>query len=295
MQPLPRPSKSFRASPAVRYPDRSGVSPHGRFHADFAIGLTLLKVSFVSSLGTRAKTAHSHHRRSYRCAAQAVSCRGRSAGDAAGPLTLTTPQWIPGHHMPSGPVEEITGVVFTANGQTLPWRRDDVDLYQFHLTIPAGVTTLHAHLDCIVTARISQKLAAWSGKSCCFIRPTRRCAIFPFSLRSRFPRAGASAPRSRRSAPARIRFPRPGAITQFAVTNVEQLEDSPVITGQYFHEFPLAPAITPKHYIDVVSDYPEDSNLRPAVLASTEQPGARGRCALRIASLPRLPLPAHAL
>jgi predicted metalloprotease with PDZ domain len=48
---------------------------------------------------------------------------------------------------------------------------------------------------------------------------------------------------------------------------VEQLEDSPVITGQYFHEFPLAPTVTPKHFIDVVSDDPEDSNLRPALLA----------------------------
>ena len=50
-------------------------------------------------------------------------------------------------------------MVFTANGQPLTWRRDDVDLYEFHLTIPAGVTTLHAHLDCIVTARVTQKMA----------------------------------------------------------------------------------------------------------------------------------------
>jgi predicted metalloprotease with PDZ domain len=51
------------------------------------------------------------------------------------------------------------------------------------------------------------------------------------------------------------------------VTTVEQLEDSPVITGQYFHEFPLAPGMPVKHYIDVVSDLPEDSNLRPELLA----------------------------
>src|SRR5579863_221135 len=36
---------------------------------------------------------------------------------AAGPLSLTSPQWIPGHHMPSGPASQITDVVFTANGQ----------------------------------------------------------------------------------------------------------------------------------------------------------------------------------
>src|ERR1700735_5513121 len=76
-----------------------------------------------------------------------------------GPVSLTTPKWIPGNHRPTGPVDDITGVVFTANGQTLPWRRDDVDLYEFHIDIPTGVTTLHAHLDCIVAARVSQKMA----------------------------------------------------------------------------------------------------------------------------------------
>jgi predicted metalloprotease with PDZ domain len=54
---------------------------------------------------------------------------------------------------------------------------------------------------------------------------------------------------------------------KFAVTNVEQLEDSPVIAGQYFHEFALAPTVSPKHYLDVVSDEPEDSKMRPATLA----------------------------
>jgi predicted metalloprotease with PDZ domain len=61
--------------------------------------------------------------------------------------------------------------------------------------------------------------------------------------------------------------PAAGSTTQFAATNVEQLEDSPVIAGQYFHEFALAPEISPKHFIDVVSDYPDDSNLRPSLLA----------------------------
>jgi predicted metalloprotease with PDZ domain len=76
-----------------------------------------------------------------------------------GPLTLTTPKWIPGNHRPTGPVDSITGVVFTANGQPISWKRDDVDLYQFHLVVPKGASTIHAHLDCIVTARVTQKMA----------------------------------------------------------------------------------------------------------------------------------------
>ena len=185
----------------------------------------------------------------------------------AGPLTLTTPKWIPGTHMPQGPAEDITGVVFTANGQPLTWRRDDVDLYEFHLTIPAGVTTLHAHLDCIVTARVTQKMAVLEWEKLLLYPaniPVKEIPIQP-SLKvpagwgigtALTPEGGGAYP-----------VPAAGAVTRFAVTDVEQLEDSPVIAGQYFHEFPLAPEISPKHYLDVVSDQPEDSNLRPAFLA----------------------------
>lgn len=185
---------------------------------------------------------------------------------AAGPLALTTPKWIPGDHRPTGPVDQITGVVFTANGQTLPWRRDDVDLYQFHLVVPQGVTTLHAHLDCIVTERVSQKLAVLEWEKLLLYpanTPVREIPIQPsLIVPAGWGIGTALTPVGSGTYP----VPAAGSVTQFAVTNVEQLEDSPIITGQYFREFPLAPEVTPKHYIDVVADDPEDANLRPALL-----------------------------
>lgn len=191
---------------------------------------------------------------------------------AAGPLALTTPEWIPGNHMPTGPASEIVGVVFTANGQKLQWRRDDTDLYQFHLEIPKGVTTLHAHLDCIVTARVSQKLAVLEWEKLLLYPagvPVRDIPVQPSLIVPAGWGVGtALTPEGSGVWPIPATAnERQSVTTKFAATNVEQLEDSPIITGQYFHEFPLAPQITPKHYIDVVSDAPEDSNLRPAVLA----------------------------
>lgn len=184
-----------------------------------------------------------------------------------GPLALTTPEWIPGTHMPVGPASSITGVVFTVNGKPIPWRRDDVDLYQFHLTIPAGATTLHAHLDCIVTARVSQKLAVLEWEKLLLYpahTPVRDIPIQPsLIVPAGWGIGTALTPVSSGSYP----VPAAGSTTRFAMTNVEQLEDSPIITGQYFHEYALAPTITPKHYLDVASDYPEDANIRPATLA----------------------------
>jgi predicted metalloprotease with PDZ domain len=182
-----------------------------------------------------------------------------------GSVALTTPKWIPGNHRPTGPVDDITGVVFTANGKVLPWRRDDVDLYEFHVTVPAGVTTLHAHLDCIVTARVSQKLAVLEWEKLLLYpanTPVKDIAIQPSVKVPEGWGIGTALTPTDGYDPQNPK----GGTTQYAATTVEQLEDSPVITGQYFHEFALAPDVTPKHYIDVVSDDPEDSKLRPALL-----------------------------
>ena len=197
----------------------------------------------------------------------------------AGPLTLITPQWIPGNHRPTGPVADIVGVVFTANGQKLAWRRDDVNLYEYHLTIPQGVSSLHAHLDCIVTARATTKMAVLEWEKLLLYPagiPVKNIAVQPsvtvlpgWGIGTALTPVGTGlAPAPETGIDEEAHLPAPGSqTTRYAPTTVEQLQDSPVIAGQYFHEFPLAPEITPKHYLDVVSDEPEDSQLRPEFLA----------------------------
>ncbi|WP_035352194.1 M61 family metallopeptidase [Edaphobacter aggregans] len=184
----------------------------------------------------------------------------------AGIVSLTTPEWIPGNHRPTGPVSDITGIVFTGNGKPLTWRRDDQDLYQYHVTVPAGVTTLHAHLDCIVTARVTQKMAVLEWEKLLLYpanTPVKEIAIQPSVTVPKGWGIGTALTPTDGYDP---QHPA-GGTTHYAATTVEQLEDSPVITGAYFREFALAPEVTPKHYIDVVSDQPEDSNLRPALLS----------------------------
>ena len=182
-----------------------------------------------------------------------------------GPVSLTTPKWIPGNHRPTGPVDDITGVVFTANGKVLPWRRDEEDLYEFHVTVPEGVTTLHAHLDCIVTARVTQKMAVLEWEKLMLYPAHTPVKDIPIQPSVKVPAGWGIGTALTPIDGYDPQHPK-GGLTRYAPTTVEQLEDSPVIAGRYFHEFALAPEVTPKHYIDVVSDAPEDSNLRPSVL-----------------------------
>ena len=196
----------------------------------------------------------------------------------AGPASFLTPQWIPGDHAPNGPAAEIVGIVFTANGKTLPWRRDDVNLYEFHVTVPAGVTNLHAHLDSITPNRLSKHMACLEWERLMLYPahiPVKDIAIEPsvtvpagWGIGTALTPTGTGTPPATTGLLETAHQPSAGSVTtHYAPTTVEQLEDSPVIAGQYFHEFALAPDVTPKHFIDVVSDEPGDSNLRPELLA----------------------------
>ena len=65
----------------------------------------------------------------------------------AGDLTLYYPKWIPGEHAPDGPVVDLAGLFFKANGQTLKWRRDLLDGFTLHVEVPTGVSEVNAELD----------------------------------------------------------------------------------------------------------------------------------------------------
>jgi predicted metalloprotease with PDZ domain len=62
-------------------------------------------------------------------------------------LTLAYPKWIPGEHAPGGPLSQVVRLKFSAGGKTLAWRRDDLDMYTFHIHLPAGVRSVEADLD----------------------------------------------------------------------------------------------------------------------------------------------------
>jgi len=182
----------------------------------------------------------------------------------AGPLTLISPKWIPGHHGPGGPVADITGVVFTANGKTLAWRRDDVDLYEYHLTVPAGVTSLQAHLDCITT-NTTNNLAVLEWERLLMYPAGVPVRDIPIQASVKVPAGWGIGTSLTPFSPYDPQHPT-GGIVHYAATTVEMLEDSPIVTGIYFHEYPLAPELTPKHYVDVVGDSAEVVEIRPTVL-----------------------------
>ncbi len=197
-----------------------------------------------------------------------------------GPLTLITPEWIPGTHRPEGPDAEITGVVFTAAGKAIPWRRDDVNLFAFHLDVPAGITSIHIHLDSIVSARVTPHLAMLEWERLLLYpanTPARDIPIQPsvivpagWSIGTALtPEAANLAPPSNSDPSESAHSPTPGAtMTRYAPTTVEQLGGLACPHRPVPPRGSLAPEIAPKHFIDVAADDPHDADLRPELLAS---------------------------
>src|SRR2546423_12320032 len=64
-----------------------------------------------------------------------------------GSLSLFYPKWIPGEHSPTGPINDMVGLRLSANGKSIPWTRDAVEMFAFHCEIPAGVSELEVNFD----------------------------------------------------------------------------------------------------------------------------------------------------
>ena len=69
-----------------------------------------------------------------------------------GPMTLVYPKWIPGDHSPVGPIFDLTGLKITAAAKEVAWKRDDVDMFAFHVDVPGGANRLEIKLDYLTPA-----------------------------------------------------------------------------------------------------------------------------------------------
>lgn len=69
-----------------------------------------------------------------------------------GLFTLVYPKWIPGEHAPSGPLNDMANLHVSAAGADLHWERDLVDMYAFHVNVPAGVRSLDVDMTVLLNS-----------------------------------------------------------------------------------------------------------------------------------------------
>lgn len=174
-----------------------------------------------------------------------------------GPLTLYYPKWIPGEHAPDGPVVNLVGMKFTGNGNTIAWRRDLVDMFEFHLDIPQGVTNLDVRLDYIEPEAESGFSAGASATDKLVVISWNQNLLYPGGRRAQdiTYRATLHLPSGWTFGTALPVAGQSGNEIQFQPVSLNRLVDSPVLAGQYLRIFNVTPpGETIHHEIDVAAD-----------------------------------------
>jgi len=176
----------------------------------------------------------------------------------AGPMSLFYPKWIPGEHMASGPIANLTGLHIFADDRELEWRRDLIETNAFAFTVPVGAKTLTAKYDYVVP---------FSGGAFGTLPSTNaKIAVINWYTVGLYPTG--ESPASIAVTPT-LRAPAgwkhggsldvasvDGDTIHYAPTSLEMLNDHPVLLGQHFRSITLWPASSPvgEHVIDAVAD-----------------------------------------
>jgi predicted metalloprotease with PDZ domain len=178
-----------------------------------------------------------------------------------GPVTLYYPKWIPGEHGPDGPIDNVAGLKFEAGGKVIPWTRDTLDVFTFHVDVPAGASQLDASFDFIETE-------GYSATDKLFVLEWNEVLFYP-----------AGAPSSQitfdptLTVPDGWKYGTPLPVDsekrnkiKFKPVSLELLVDSPVITGEYYRAIDITPAGEPVHHeLDLVADSEAALEISPEV------------------------------
>ena len=181
-----------------------------------------------------------------------------------GDFVMLYPKWLPGHHSPSGQINKIAGFRATANGQELKWVRDDLDVYAFHIDVPAGVNAIDIDFQYVsptagnqgrIVATPDMASIQWIANSMYpagyYVRdiPVQASVVVPPGWKV------ATALRPSGQTATRIDYP---------VTSYEILMDSPLIAGAHYRAIPLSPDVT----LDVIADNEQELAATPEQIAA---------------------------
>ncbi len=183
-----------------------------------------------------------------------------------GPLTLLYPQWLPGAHSPSGPIDKVAGLVVTANGKPLQWTRDQYDVYAFKVNVPDGASEVVAEFKFLSSQGGSQGRVVmtpemlnlqWNANS-----------LYPAGVITRNLQAQASVtlPKGWNYATALETERRDGDTVVFKPISYDHLVDSPLFAGRYYQQFDLDPGAKVPVRLNVFADDAKSLVAKPEQL-----------------------------
>ena len=187
------------------------------------------------------------------------------ASQAAHTVDLVYPKWIPGNHAPTGPIADLVNLHFSADGKPLAWSRDPVDMYRFHIPLPAGAGSLLAEFTLVGEYVPGNDFAPGNTST-----PVQgdvnwdQLVLYPADTNADSVMVAASVKLPEQWSYATA-LPHPsmqsGAI-HFDPVTLTTLVDSPLMCGSIMKEFDITPkGVSQPHYLDLFEESPEGLNV----------------------------------
>ena len=188
---------------------------------------------------------------------------------ADGPdLVLLLPEWLPGWHAPGGRehINRIAGlrIVATGGADALKWVRDTVDVFAFHVAVPAGVTSVE--LDFQYLSPPTTDIADLEITSNIAILEWTAFVLYPAGYFARQIPVDAQLkiPPGWHVATALEPLGTLGVSTDFKRTDLDTLIDSPAYAGEYWSRVDLDPNAPVSVTLDLFADRPQLLATSPA-------------------------------
>jgi predicted metalloprotease with PDZ domain len=183
-----------------------------------------------------------------------------------GPLTLLYPQWLPGNHSPSGPIDKLAGLVVTANGKTLPWKRDTLNVYAFHVEVPQGASSVEVDFQFLSPQSTHEGRVVMTPEM--LNLQWNANTLYPAGYYSRriMTEASVKFPAGWQFGSALEVASHDGDTVNFKPISYNDLVDSPIYAGKYFKRVDLDPGAKTRVHMDIVADAPKYLEITPAQL-----------------------------
>jgi len=156
-----------------------------------------------------------------------------------GHMVLLMPAWLPGKHAARGEVEKLTGLKVSAGGKAVPWKRDTVDVWAFHVDVPRGAKQLDIEFQFTGATDSDQGRVS--------IAPTmlnlefEQVSLYPAGwFTRRIPIQATVTYPEGWTAVSGLPAKKQGASYVYDKTDYETLIDSPVFAGRNYREYKLS-------------------------------------------------------
>jgi predicted metalloprotease with PDZ domain len=179
------------------------------------------------------------------------------------PLVLLYPQWLPGNHSPAGRVEKLAGLTIQANGSRLEWTRDVVDVFAFHVVVPAGVASLDLEFQFTSTVEAGEGRVVMTPDM--LNLQWNSVVLYPAGHFARQIEVGPSVrlPDGWQFGTALETASNAGGVVTFKATSLETLVDSPIFAGRFFKRVDLDPGAASPVRLDIVADRADLLDMKP--------------------------------